>query len=202
MALREADELLVPVALHATTDHRAFEDVEGCEQGRGAVALVVVRERAAASGLHGQAGLGAIEGLNLRLLVDRKHDRMGRRIDIEPDHVAQLGDEVDVVGKLEGPDPMACQPMGLPDAGAVDLRIPKLRKGSYFPGFLEPRRTVEKALVAVVQEAYVQGISTRSVDEPVEAMGMSGISKSQVSRLCAEIDDRVQAFLERPIEGD
>src|SRR5215831_234140 len=87
-------------------------------------------------------------------------------------------------------------------AGSVDLRIPKLRRGSYFPGFLEPRRMAEKALTAVIQEAYIQGISTRSVDELVKAMGMSGISKSQVSRLCEEIDHRVKAFLERPIEGD
>jgi putative transposase len=87
-------------------------------------------------------------------------------------------------------------------AGAVDLKIPKLRKGSYFPGFLEPRRAGEKALVAVIQEAYIQGVSTRSVDELVKAMGMSGISKSQVSRLCTEIDERVHAFLDRPIEGD
>jgi putative transposase len=87
-------------------------------------------------------------------------------------------------------------------AGTVELRIPKLRKGSYFPGFLEPRRMAEKALTAVIQEAYVQGISTRSVDELVKAMGMSGISKSQVSRLCEEIDGKVKAFLDRPIEGD
>jgi len=87
-------------------------------------------------------------------------------------------------------------------AGSIDLRIPKLRRGSYFPGFLEPRRTAEKALVAVIQEAYIQGVSTRSVDELVKAMGMSGISKSQVSRLCGEIDERVGAFLNRPIEGD
>jgi putative transposase len=87
-------------------------------------------------------------------------------------------------------------------AGAVELRIPKLRKGSYFPGFLEPRRMAEKALTAVVQEAYVQGISTRSVDDLVKAMGMSGISKSQVSRLCEEIDEKVKTFLNRPIEGD
>jgi transposase-like protein len=98
----------------------------------------------------------------------------------------------------------------------VELRIPKLRKGSYFPGFLEPRRVAEKALTAVIQEAYVQGISTRSVDARlapstdlggrcgaprVKALGMAGISKSQVSRLCAEIDERVRTFLERPIEG-
>jgi transposase-like protein len=87
-------------------------------------------------------------------------------------------------------------------AGTVELRIPKLRKGSYFPGFLEPRRMAEKALTAVVQEAYVHGVSTRSVDDLVQAMGMSGISKSQVSRLCAEIDEKVKAFLSRPIEGD
>jgi putative transposase len=87
-------------------------------------------------------------------------------------------------------------------AGKVELRIPKLRRGSYFPGFLEPRRMAEKALTAVIQEAYVQGVSTRSVDELVKAMGMSGISKSQVSRLCEEIDGKVRAFLDRPIEGD
>ena len=87
-------------------------------------------------------------------------------------------------------------------AGTVELRIPKLRKGSYFPGFLEPRRMAEKALTAVIQEAYVQGVSTRSVDDLVKAMGMSGISKSQVSRLCGEIDGKIKAFLDRPIEGD
>jgi putative transposase len=87
-------------------------------------------------------------------------------------------------------------------AGTVELRIPKLRKGSYFPGFLEPRRLAEKALTAVIQEAYIQGISTRSVDDLVKALGMTGISKSQVSRLCQEIDERVKAFLDRPIEGD
>ena len=87
-------------------------------------------------------------------------------------------------------------------AGTALLRIPKLRKGSYFPFFLEPRRTAEKALTAVIQEAYIQGVSTRSVDDLVKAMGMTGISKSQVSRLCEEIDDKVKAFLERPLEGD
>jgi putative transposase len=86
-------------------------------------------------------------------------------------------------------------------AGTVDLEIPKLRKGSYFPAFLEPRRASEKALTAVIQEAYVHGVSTRSVDDLVKAMGMTGISKSQVSRLCSEIDERVSAFLSRPIEG-
>jgi putative transposase len=87
-------------------------------------------------------------------------------------------------------------------AGAVELRIPRLRKGSYFPGFLEPRRMAEKALTAVIQEAYIHGVSTRSVDDLVRAMGGSGVSKSQVSRLCEEIDGKVKAFLDRPLEGD
>ena len=87
-------------------------------------------------------------------------------------------------------------------AGTVELRIPKLRKGSYFPTFLEPRRLGEKALTAVIQEAYVQGISTRSVDDLVKALGMTGVSKSQVSRLCSEIDDKIATFLNRPLEGD
>jgi len=87
-------------------------------------------------------------------------------------------------------------------AGTVELRIPKLRRGAYFPSFLEPRRTAEKALTAVIQEAYVHGVSTRAVDDLVQAMGASGVSKSQVSRLCAELDERVGAFLNRPIEGE
>ena len=87
-------------------------------------------------------------------------------------------------------------------AGRIELEIPKLRKGSYFPSFLEPRRTAEKALTAVIQEAYIHGVSTRSVDDLVKAMGASGVSKSQVSRLVEEIDERVNAFLSRPIEGE
>ena len=86
--------------------------------------------------------------------------------------------------------------------GTVELQIPKLRRGSYFPSVLEPRRMAEKALTAVIQEAYIQGISTRSVDDLVRAMGMEGISKSHVSRLCGEIDERVNAFLARLIEGN
>ncbi len=84
----------------------------------------------------------------------------------------------------------------------MELRIPKLRKGSSFPGFFKPMRMAEKALTAVIQEAYIQGVSTRSVDDLVKAMGMSGISRSQVSRLCEEIGGRVKAFLDRPFEGD
>src|SRR3954449_7933737 len=86
--------------------------------------------------------------------------------------------------------------------GTLQLRIPKLRAGpSYFPPFLEPRKTSEKALVAVIQEAWVGGVSTRRVDDLVQAMGLSGISKSTVSKLCKDIDERVNAFLQRPLEG-
>jgi putative transposase len=87
-------------------------------------------------------------------------------------------------------------------AGAVALRIPKLRKGSYVPGFPELRRIAEKALAAMIQEACVQGVFTRSVDDLVKATGMPGISKRQVSRLCEEVDGKVKAFLDRPPEGD
>ena len=86
--------------------------------------------------------------------------------------------------------------------GSLQLRIPKLRQGSYFPPFLEPRKTTEKALVAVIQEAWIGGVSTRKVDDLVQAMGLSGISKSTVSKLCKDIDDRVHAFLDRPLSGD
>ena len=86
--------------------------------------------------------------------------------------------------------------------GPLNLRVPKLRTGSYFPGFLEPRKPVEKALVAVIQEAWIVGVSTRKVDDLVQAMGMSGISKSSVSKLCRDIDERVGAFLGRTLEGE
>jgi transposase-like protein len=86
--------------------------------------------------------------------------------------------------------------------GALQLRIPKLRQGSYFPPFLEPRKTSEKALVAVIQEAWIGGVSTRRVDDLVQAMGLTGIGKSTVSKLCRDIDERVGAFLTRPLEGE
>ena len=86
--------------------------------------------------------------------------------------------------------------------GTMNLKIPKLRSGTYFPSFLEPRKMSEQALVAVVQEAYVKGISTRKVDDLVQAMGMSGISKSQVSKLCKDLDERVNRFLSRQLSGE
>ena len=86
-------------------------------------------------------------------------------------------------------------------AGELELAIPRLRTGSYFPSFLEPRKRSERALVAVVQEAYVNGVSTRKVDRLVEQLGVAGMSKDQVSRLCQGLDDQVAAFRERPLEG-
>jgi transposase-like protein len=85
--------------------------------------------------------------------------------------------------------------------GELELAIPRLRQGSYFPSFLEPRRRAEQALVAVVQEAYVNGVSTRRVDRLVEQLGVAGMSKDQVSRLCRGLDEQVESFRERPLEG-
>ncbi len=86
--------------------------------------------------------------------------------------------------------------------GTVELAVPKVRDGSYFPSLLEPRKRAERALVAVVQEAYVHGVSTRRVDDLVKSLGMTGISKSQVSRLCAELDEEVERFRSRPLLGE
>ena len=86
--------------------------------------------------------------------------------------------------------------------GTVDLHIPKLRQGAYFPSLLEPRRRHEKALLAVVQEAYVHGVSTRAVDHLAEALGLKGISKDQVSRICKELDGQVTAFRTRQLDAE
>jgi transposase-like protein len=85
-------------------------------------------------------------------------------------------------------------------AGEIELAIPKLRRGSYFPTFLEPRKRSEQALVAVAQEAYVAGVSTRKVDQVVESLGLR-VSKSEVSRVCRGLDEQVEAFRGRPLEG-
>jgi putative transposase len=114
---------------------------------------------------------------------------------------------VDRRGALRRSDERTTQRNGFRDrsydtqVGTLELKMPKLRKGSYFPAFLEPRKTAERALVAVVQEAWIQGVSPRKVDDLVKAMDMD-ISKSQVSVLCKDIDQRVASFLNRPIAGD
>jgi putative transposase len=84
--------------------------------------------------------------------------------------------------------------------GTIGLAIPKLREGSYFPSFIEPRRRAEKALLAVVQQAYIEGVSTRKVDDLLQAMGLAGMDKSQVSRICKELDELVEEFRNRPLE--
>jgi len=86
--------------------------------------------------------------------------------------------------------------------GTVDLAIPKVRPGTYFPSLLQPRRRAEQALLTVVQEAYVHGVSTRKVDDLVKALGLDGISKSEVSRICADLDPVVEAFRTRPLTGE
>ena len=116
IGVEEANELLMPVALHVAADDGAVEDVERGEQRRGAVPFVVMRHGAEPPLLQRQARLGAIERLNLALFVDRKHDGVGGRIDIEPDDVAQLVDEVWIVRELELPDAMRLKPVRAPDA--------------------------------------------------------------------------------------
>ena len=114
--VEKADELYVAVALHAAPDDAAVEQAEGGEQGGDAVPLVIVGHRLAAPRLDRQSGLGAVERLDLALLVDRQHHRMGRRIDIEPDDVGQLGGELGVARALEGAQSVRLQFVRPPDA--------------------------------------------------------------------------------------
>jgi hypothetical protein len=114
--VQKSNEFLMTMALHVAADDRAVEDVKRSEQRRGTVPLVIVGHGSEPALLQRQARLGAIEGLNLALLVDRQDDGMGRRVDIEPDDVAQLGDEVRIVRELELSAPMGLEPVRLPDA--------------------------------------------------------------------------------------
>ena len=123
--VEKADELLMPMTLHVAADDLAVEHVECGEQRRRAVPLVVVRHGPGAALLHGQTRLGAVERLNLALLVDRQDDGVGRRIDIKPDDVAQLVDELGIVGELELADPMRLEPVRAPDAlDRADAEMP------------------------------------------------------------------------------
>lgn len=120
---------------------------------------------------------------------------------MEADVSAQIGAEkhqrtADRVTRRNGYRPRTWETR----AGALALKIPKLREGTYYPGFLEPRRRSERAIVSVVTQAYVHGVSTRHVESVVQAMGMTGISKSEVSRMCQELDELVESFRTRPLE--
>jgi putative transposase len=152
--------------------------------------------------------IAELEALKALLSSGRDHLVLAEMLGYVADRLMALdADQLCGAGKHERSDDRANHRNGYRPrtwetrAGRVDLKIPKLRKGSYFPEFLEPRRAAEKAMAAVIQEAYVQGLSTRSVDDLVKAMGMSGVSKSQVSRLCGE-NERMNTFLNRPLEGD
>jgi putative transposase len=120
---------------------------------------------------------------------------------MEAEVAAQIGAELASGPRAGGPAQRLPAPhLGHPGRGA-GARDPRLRQGSYFPSFLEPRRRAEQALVAVVQEAYVNGVSTRRVDRLVEQLGVAGMSKDTVSRLCGGLDEQVGVFCERPLEG-
>jgi hypothetical protein len=143
--VEEADELLMAMALHASADDLAVQHVEGGEQRRRAVALVVVRHGPGAAALHGQAGLRSVERLDLALLVDGQHHRVGGRIDVEPDDVPDLGGEVRVVRELEGADAVRLEPVRTPDAldiGEADAR--RLRHGAPGPVGRLARRLGER----------------------------------------------------------
>ena len=115
-SVQEADEFLMPVPLHAASDHPAVEHVKRGEQRRGAVPLIVVGHRPASPRLQGQTRLGAVERLDLRFFVDAEHHRVRRRVDIQPNDVTQLGDEFRVARQLELPYPMRLEPVDAPDA--------------------------------------------------------------------------------------
>ena len=144
--------------------------------------------------------------MTLRALLEKSSDDLLREM------IGFTAEAADGTGASSGAEPSAAHGERSADRithrifrevlPPVELKIPKLRKGSYFPGFLEPRRMAEKALAAVIQEAYIQGVSTCSVDDRVQAMGMSASPSQKISRLCGEIDDKVNGFLDRSLEGE
>jgi transposase-like protein len=158
-----------------------------------------------AEGQRMTAAVGAVEKLMRSEHVDvlRESVALVVRELMEAEVAAQIGAEL---GE-RAPDSRSAQRNGYRErgwdtrVGQIELAIPKLRQGSYCPSFLQPRRRAEQALVAVVQEAYVNGVSTRKVDRLVEQMGLRGLSKDQVSRMCRALDGQVEAFRGRPLEG-
>jgi len=119
----------------------------------------------------------------------------------------EVSDQVGAAHGERNPEGRSAQRNGYRDrpwdtrVGTVDLRIPKLRRGSYFPGFLQARTRAEKALCGVVAQCYIEGVSTRRVDDIARQMGIDGISKSQVSRICGELDEVVAAWRNRPLDA-
>ena len=156
--IEEADELLVPVALHAAAEHRAVEDVEGGEQRGGAVADIVVGHGPGLAGLERQTRLGAVERLDLAFLVDREHDRMARRRQVEPDNVRELGDEVGIAAALEGADAVRLQPVRRPDP----LHGPQRQPGWPWPSSgrssASPRRAAQPQVSATTRCTVASGV--------------------------------------------
>lgn len=154
-----------------------------------------------------ETSMAALEGL--RKGNEERNDFLGDAVRqfvqalMEAEVSAQVG-----AGRYERRDDRTTQRNGYRSrpwdtrAGTLELAIPKLRQGSYFPSFLEPRRRAEQALVAVVAEAYVQGVSTRKVEALVQSLGIAGISKSEVSRLCASLDEQTRAFRQRRLDAE
>ena len=205
--VEEADKLLVTMALHAAANDLAFEYIESGEQRRCAMAFVVVGHRAGAALLHRQAGLSAIERLDLRLFVDREDDRMGGRIDIKPDHVAQLVGELRVVGELELLDPVRLKAMRAPDAldgtranadglrhhrcspvGRLDGRISPSERddaiGNSRPEWWDAggsRLIVQEAVITGLHEAFLPAPHTgfRLSSPPHDLMGADAVRAQQ-----------------------
>src|SRR3954465_5778271 len=172
--------------------------------------MIVGLSRATTKGAPAMAGADrmTIEEVVKKMLLDEHADVIREAVKAVAAEMMEL-EVSELIGAGRGerrPDDRATHRNGYRSrrwdtrAGEINLEIPKLRQGSYFPSFLEPRRRSEQALLAVVQQAYVCGISTRRVDQLVESLGLR-ISRSEVSRVCAALDEHVEAFRTRPLEG-
>ena len=209
--VEEADELLVAVALHAAPDDLALEHVEGGRTGWSCHAACSRGSWCQDGPFHRQAGLGAVERLDLRLFVDREHDGVGRRVDVEPDHIAQLGDEVGIVRKLELPHPMGPKPVCAPDAlhradtdagrlghhggdpvGRLGGRVAQ-RQGDHPLGHLRAERVDARWPCLVAQQTVVALLGEALLPAPDAGLRLAGPPGSQnwkalaaaVSRNCS-----------------